>query len=71
MAEYTEADLARELEEEMKREEPVQAAAAQVTTVDGETLTLPAGPRKRGPPRRKGGSSSLPVVPDGSATTTE
>ena len=70
MAEYTEQDLARELEEEMKREPVQQAAAATTTNVDGQAVTLPSGPRRRGPPRRKDGSSSLPQIPE-STTPTE
>ena len=66
MAEYTEEDLARELAEEMKREEDSQmreqqasAAAAQTMNVDGQEVAMPTGPKRRAPPRRKTGSNQL------------
>ena len=66
MAQYTEEDLARELAEEMKREEQNhmneqqnESAAAQQMNVDGQGVTMPSGPRRRAPPKRKNGSNQL------------
>ena len=73
MAEYTEEDLARELAEEMKREEQsymreqqaANAAAQSMNVGDGEPQdaisSMPTGPtsKRRGPPRRRNGSNTL------------
>ena len=67
MVEYTEDDIARELEElrlqETDRKEG-QAGGANMAEVDGVPVVLPAGPRRRGPPRRKNASANLNVMPE-------
>jgi len=66
MVEYSEDDLARELEEMKLQEQGASAAAAgnananTAAADDGEMpVSLPAGPKRRAPPRRKTGSCHL------------
>lgn len=60
MVETTEDDLARELEE-MKANEEREKAQAEQPAAGGENEVMegPPKPRRRGPPRRKTGSSNL------------
>ena len=63
---FTEEDLAKELEE-MKKQETDGAFQRPEGGADGEDEEmLPAGvsaPKRRGPPRRKTGSSNLTAFP--------
>ena len=60
MVEYTEADLAREMDEEMKTDQPITAKSSINVVLQsglgGGFLALPKG---RAPPRRKTASSNL------------
>lgn len=62
MVEYTEDDLAREMEE-LKLQQAAQngggGEGAAGEGGDGGAVQMPAGPKRRGPPRRKTGSSNL------------
>ena len=56
MVEFTEADLARELEESKNERQ------ANVNAEGEGAASETASPKKRGPPRRKAGSSALNCV---------
>lgn len=65
MVEYSEDDLVRELEEMKLADQKESAAAAgnnanAAAADDGEMpVSLPTGPKRRAPPRRKTGSCHL------------
>lgn len=60
MVETTEDDLARELEEMKANEERLRAEAESAAAGgENEIMEGPPKPRRRGPPRRKTGSSNL------------
>lgn len=58
MADFTEDDLAREMEENKQQRDAEKGQAGESGAATGD------GPKRRGPPRRKAGSSALNCVPN-------